>query len=131
MSEIFNIINNLCFTKKKPFLLTNEEIKEFSPYMVNRWISMVDANLAPIVNEHQKMINCMEPETYHTYLYMVIPKSRMKRFSYIKGAKVQKEDGEEIREKLCENLKISQKELDIVLGSDKVKEIINSKGFTQ
>lgn len=127
--EIFNIINNLCFYKKKPFLLTQEEIKEFSPYMVNRWISMVDENLAPIVNENQKFVNCMDEETYHTYLYMVIPRIRSRKFSYIKGAKPTKVEGEEIRQILCENLEISEKELDIVLGPDKVKEIINSKGF--
>lgn len=131
MSEIFNIIGNLAFTKKKPFLLTCEEIKEFSPYMINRWLSMIDENYAPLINEYQKYINCMDVETYNTFLFLVLPKIKRKHFTYIKNGKVTKVENGEIREKICENLEISRKELDILDEDGKLSEMIKSKGFTQ
>lgn len=112
MSELFNILDNICFSKKKTSLTTYDEIKEFSPYMINRWITMIDPNYAPFVNKAQKLIGTLTPQQYYEYLILVIPKIPRKRYSYIKGEKITKDKFEDVKEKICEIQQISRKELD-------------------
>ena len=90
---IFDWINQMLVTKKHWDEFTEEEQKKFSPFIINRWLSM-DKDFIEFVNVFQKYaIGTLEPrEVYKWYCY-ILPKG--KRFNkYIKGKKDKKYDPE-------------------------------------
>lgn len=90
---IFDFINDILY-KKSGTLLTKKELEsEFQPYMVQRWLSMhsnVNVRIldATVNKLHRAIDN--KPQWYKLFLSM-IPKSKFKRFRYIK--KVSKPQG--------------------------------------
>ena len=84
------------------------EHKTFSPFIVNRWLSM-DNDFLEIVNFFQKYsIGLLEPRDTYKWYCDVLPKG--KRFNrYIKGKKQKKYD-KELVEIVCKYFEISKKE---------------------
>ena len=82
--------------------------KTFSPFIVNRWLSM-DNDFIEIVNFFQKYsIGLLEPRDTYKWYCDVLPKG--KRFNrYIKGKKQKKYD-KELVEIVCKYFEISKKE---------------------
>ena len=86
---IFDWISQILVKKTHWNEFTEDEQKKFSPFIINRWLSM-DKDFLEIVNFFQKYsIGTLEPrEVYKWYCYM-LPKG--KRFNkYIKGKKDKK-----------------------------------------
>ena len=86
---IFDWINQILVKKTHWNEFTEDEQKKFSPFIINRWLSM-DKDFLEIVNFFQKYsIGTLEPrEVYKSYCDM-LPKG--KRFNkYIKGKKDKK-----------------------------------------
>ena len=86
---IIDWMNQLLVHKKHWNDFTEDEQKKFSPFIINRWLSM-DKDFIEIVNYFQKYaIGTLEPrEVYKWYCY-ILPKG--KRFNkYIKGKKEKK-----------------------------------------
>ena len=86
---IFNWINEILVTKKHWDDFTEDEQKKFSPFIINRWLSM-DKDFLEIVNFFQKYsIGTLEPREVYKWYCDMLP--RGKRFSkYIKGKKDKK-----------------------------------------
>lgn len=91
----FEILGSLFYYKNK----TNEEINndslaQFSPYMVNRWLSFYDSSKAIFVNETiNKFASLFEDKSEVYKFYMnLIPKIRFKKINYIKKAKEKEQD---------------------------------------
>jgi len=92
---IFDWINQILVTKKHWDEFTEDEQKKFSPFIINRWLSM-DIEFIEIVNYFQKYaIGSLEPrEVYKWYCDIL---RRGKRFNkYIKGKRNKKYDKEMI-----------------------------------
>ena len=88
---IIDWMNQLLIHKKHWNDFTEDEQKKFSPFIINRWLSM-DSEFLELVNYFQKYsIGTLEPrEVYKWYCY-VLPKG--KRFNkYVKGKKYNKYD---------------------------------------
>ena len=90
---IFDWINQMLVTKKHWNEFTEDEQKKFSPFIINRWLSM-DLDFIEFVNVFQKYaIGTLEPREVYKWYCDVLP--RGKRFNkYIKGKKSKKYDKE-------------------------------------
>tara|TARA_Y100001973_G_C5071090_1_gene267625 strand:- start:237 stop:656 length:420 start_codon:yes stop_codon:yes gene_type:complete len=88
---IFNWINEILVSKKHWNEFTEDEQKKFSPFIINRWLSM-DKDFIEIVNYFQKYsIGTLEPREVYKWYCDMLP--RGKRFNkYIKGKKTKKYD---------------------------------------
>ena len=85
---------NQILVDKKPWDSFNEsEQKSFSPFIINRWLSM-DEEFIEVVNYFQKYsIGTLEPREVYKWYSDFLPKG--KRFNkYIKGKKDKKYDPE-------------------------------------
>ena len=86
---IFDWINQILVKKTHWNEFTKDEQKKFSPFIVNRWLSM-DKDFIEIVNYFQKYsIGTLEPREVYKWYCDMLP--RGKRFNkYIKGKKDKK-----------------------------------------
>ena len=93
---IFDWVNNILVHKKHWNDFTEDEQKKFSPFIINRWLSM-DTEFIEIVNIFQKYaIGTLEPREVYKWYCDVLPKG--KRFNkYIKGKRDKKYDKELIQ----------------------------------
>ena len=90
---IFEWINQILVQKKPWNSFTEEEQKKFSPFIINRFLSM-DKEFIEIVNMFQPYaIGSLEPKDVYEFYLNLFPKG--KRFNkYIKGKKDKKYDNE-------------------------------------
>ena len=90
---IFDWINQILVKKKHWNDFTEDEQKKFSPFIINRWLSM-EPEFIEIVNYFQKLaIGTLEPREVYKWYCEILPKG--KRFNkYIKGKKDKKYDSE-------------------------------------
>ena len=90
---IIDWMNQLLIHKKNWNEFSEDEQKKFSPFIINRWLSM-DKDFIEIVNVFQKYaIGTLEPREVYKWYCDVLP--RGKRFNkYIKGKKDKKYDKE-------------------------------------
>ena len=90
---IFDWINEILVSKKHWNDFTVDEQKKFSPFIINRWLSM-EPEFIEIVNYFQKLaIGTLEPREVYKWYCEILPKG--KRFNkYIKGKKDKKYDSE-------------------------------------
>ncbi len=90
MSNIFDILKGILFTKKEfPFQFTEDE-KNFDLYMVNRWISMVDGDSAKIINETTNKYGTLfsSKNQQYDFLRQILPKYKFHKINYIKRKSV-------------------------------------------
>ena len=90
---IFDWVNQILVYKKPWDSFTEEEQKKFSPFIINRFLSM-DKELIEIVNMFQPYaIGTLEPKDVYEFYRNLFPKG--KRYNkYIKGKKDKKYDKE-------------------------------------
>ena len=90
---IIDWMNQLLVHKKHWNDFTEDEQKKFSPFIINRWLSM-DKEFLEIVNFFQKYsIGLLEPREVYKWYCDMLP--RGKRFNkYIKGKKDRKYNAE-------------------------------------
>ena len=90
---IIDWMNQLLVHKKHWNDFTEDEQKKFSPFIINRWLSM-DKDFIEIVNVFQKYsIGTLEPREVYKWYCDILPKG--KRFNkYIKGKRDKKYDKE-------------------------------------
>tara|TARA_Y100000389_G_scaffold78771_1_gene75539 strand:- start:221 stop:640 length:420 start_codon:yes stop_codon:yes gene_type:complete len=86
---IFDWINQILVKKTHWNEFTDDDQKKFSPFIINRWLSM-DKDFLEIVNFFQKYsIGTLEPREVYKWYCDMLPKG--KRFNkYIKGKKDKK-----------------------------------------
>jgi hypothetical protein len=127
---IFDWINQILVHKKHWNDFTEDEHKKFSPFIINRWLSM-DKDFIEIVNIFQKYaIGTLEPREVYKWYCDVLPKG--KRFNkYIKGKRDKKYDNElvEIISKHFKCSKLQTKENLELINKDELKEILTMYGL--
>ena len=121
---------NQILVHKTPWQNFDEsEYKTFSPFIVNRWLSM-DNDFIEIVNFFQKYsIGMLEPKDTYKWYCDILPKG--KRFNrYIKGKKQVKYDIELV-ELVCKYFEISKKEcIEYIelMGREQLKSLLELYG---
>ena len=127
---IIDWINQLLVNKKHWDEFTKDEQKKFSPFIINRWLSM-DKDFIEIVNVFQKYaIGTLEPREVYKWYCDVLPKG--KRFNkYIKGKRDKKYDKEliQIISEHFQCSKIEAKENLSLISKEEVNQILEKYGF--
>ena len=126
---IFDWINQMLVTKKHWDEFTEDEQKKFSPFIINRWLSM-DKDFLEVVNVFQKYaIGTLEPREVYKWYCDILPKG--KRFNnYIKGKKDKKYDPELI-DIICRDFECSKLEAKqnlYLISSEQVTHILEKYG---
>ena len=116
-------------TKKHWNEFTEDEQKKFSPFIINRWLSM-DKDFIEFVNVFQKYaIGTLEPREVYKWYCDILPKG--KRFNkYIKGKRNKKYDKLQL-DTLTKYFEVSKKEVkDYIdlLEEKEIKEILKIYG---
>ena len=123
-------MNQLLVHKKHWDDFTEDEQKKFSPFIINRWLSM-DKEFIEIVNIFQKYaIGTLEPREVYKWYCNILPKG--KRFNkYIKSKRDKKYDDELISILLnhfeCSKLQV-QGYLELI-DKDELKYILEMYGL--
>jgi len=107
--KIFDWINQILVEKKSWDSFTEDEQKKFSPFIINRWLSM-DEEFIEVVNYFQKYaIGTLEPREVYKWYSDFLPKG--KRFNrYIKSKK-DKKYNKELINILCKYFQCSKTEM--------------------
>tara|TARA_Y100001963_G_scaffold81490_1_gene113007 strand:- start:402 stop:851 length:450 start_codon:yes stop_codon:yes gene_type:complete len=132
---IFNWIDQLQVKKQSWDTFSEVDQKKFSPFIINRWLSM-DMDYIGIVNDFQKYsIGLLSTREVYKWYCDVLPKQ--KRFNkYIKGKKEGKYQ-DWLVDLICKYLEISKKEcvdyLDLMYlyesGKKELKSILQKYGI--
>ena len=129
---IFNWINEILVSKKHWNDFTEDEQKKFSPFIINRWLSM-DKDFIEIVNYFQKYsIGTLEPREVYKWYCDMLPKG--KRFNkYIKGKKDKKYNTEliDIMVRHFECSKSQVKDYLDLIAKDELMEILEKYGMNE
>ena len=129
---IFNWINEILVSKKHWNEFTEDEQKKFSPFIINRWLSM-DKDFLEIVNYFQKYsIGTLEPREVYKWYCDMLP--RGKRFNkYIKGKKDKKYNTEliDIMVQHFECSKSQVKDYLDLIAKDELIEILEKYGMNE
>jgi len=104
--KLFDHLNNLTVNKTEFDVMNDEMVKSYTPYMINRFISMSELYL-PIVNEINKCQN-IPKESHYTYYNTILPK----RKQYFKYIKKKNEISESDKELLCKYYKVGPRQID-------------------
>jgi hypothetical protein len=87
--SLFDHLNGITSLKTKWENLSEADRKTFSPYMINRFLSM-NSGLTELVDELQKYtINVLSPREVYKLYSDLLPKEKS-FFKYIKGSKEEK-----------------------------------------
>ena len=129
---IFNWINEILVSKKHWIEFTEDEQKKFSPFIINRWLSM-DKDFLEIVNFFQKYsIGTLEPREVYKWYCDMLP--RGKRFNkYIKGKKDKKYNTEliDIMVQHFECSKSQVKDYLDLIAKDELIDILEKYGMNE
>ena len=127
---IIDWMNQLLVHKKHWDDFTEDEQKKFSPFIINRWLSM-DKDFIEIVNVFQKYaIGTLEPREVYKWYCDILP--RGKRFNkYIKGKSDKKFDKEliDITSGHFECSKLQTKQYLELINKDELKNILKMYGL--
>ena len=110
---IFDIINDIVHYKSKNLLELPDNEKEYSGYMVNRWLSMYSDNYSIIINEttNKYYSNFKTKKEHYVFLCKIIPTGNIKRIQYLKKDKGENKIDKRVIEFLSKNLQLSQREV--------------------
>ena len=129
---IFDWINQILVKKTHWNEFKEDEQKKFSPFIINRWLSM-DKDFLEIVNFFQKYsIGTLEPREVYKWYCDMLPKG--KRFNkYIKGKKDKKYNTEliDIMVTHFECSKSQVKDYLDLIAKDELIEILEKYGMNE
>ena len=108
---IFDFISDILFTKKKN-LKTVEDEQEFSPFLVNRWVSMYSKDVVKDCNTLNKYLATFESKKDLYSLFLAtFKKVPNKRITYFKKQKNEKTELDENIKLLAKSKELSQREI--------------------
>ena len=129
---IIDWMNQLLVHKKHWDEFTEDEQKKFSPFIINRWLSM-DNEFIEVVNVFQKYaIGTLEPREVYKWYCDILPKG--KRFNkYIKGKKSKKYNKElvDIISNYFECSKLQTNEYLELINKQELIDILGKYGMEQ
>lgn len=117
---IFDILKNVLSTKQKDLFSDIESESVFSPYMLNRWLSMYSSKMVQPCSRINKYGSVFTDKKQNLRLFQnLIPKSPVKKISYIKKVKETKAKEIENLALIAQNMELSQREVKSYIEYDK------------
>lgn len=120
--NLFEHLDGLTIHKKEFDPNNDEQKKSYEPFMINRFVSMIDVYI-PIINEINKYPN-VPKETHYRFLQKTLPK-RKQFFKYIKK---KKDVTIEEKKKVMEYYECSMREAEMYvnqLSDEQIKNILD------
>ena len=134
-ATIFDHLANITFKKVDWNTLSELDQKSFSPYLINRWLSM-NPDLIEIVDMSQQYtIGPLSKKHVYQLYYDVLPKQKMYT-KYIKGKKA-KEYNKDLLSMLTQHYQISKRDAKTYIdfwkdnGVDDLKNLLKDYGKTE
>lgn len=107
--NIFDIIADILFLKKRKTIANIDNETSFSPFMLNRWISMYSNALALKCNLLNKYI-AFNKHTSYSLFYSIFDKVPTKKITYFKKKKEEANENDTVP-LFSKALEISQREV--------------------
>lgn len=110
----FDILSNILFFKKKNCFKVEEDENQFSPFLINRWVSMYSPTLAKQSNIVNKYLGIFETKKQaYTFFLSFFDKVISKKINYIKRKKENIDNKEQniIISQLSKNFELSNREI--------------------
>jgi hypothetical protein len=115
---IFDFISDIIFYKKKNCLATVDDESSFTPYLVNRWLSMYSTQVAKTSNILNKYLGIFESKAELYSLFVaLIPKSPNKKINYFKRKKEEVKETNQSIPLLAKTYELSQREISDYLNT--------------
>jgi len=115
---IFDFISDIIFYKKKNCLATVDDESSFTPYLVNRWLSMYSTQIAKTSNILNKYLGIFESKAELYSLFVaLIPKSPNKKINYFKRKKEEVKEVNQSIPLLAKTYELSQREISDYLNT--------------
>lgn len=115
MSTIFDFLNDILFSKNKTAFQSIDDSKTFSPFLINRWISMYSPECALVINKISKYVSVFDNKIdLYNFFVAVIPKKNKRNINYIKKIKDEakpKQDNIDLVSLLSKKHEISKREI--------------------
>ena len=110
---IFDTLNDIIQYKSKTVLDIPDNEKEYSGYMINRWLSMYSDTYSIIINEttNKYYNNFKTKKEQYVFLCTILPKNKITRINYFKKDKAEDKTDKKVVEFLAKQLQISQREI--------------------
>jgi hypothetical protein len=121
MSTLFDHLNNITVNKKELNMLDDEEIKSYSNFMINRFVSMTELYV-PLVNEINKHDI---PKQIHQKFYLSVLPKRKHYFKYIKKSK---DVDNRTKEILSKHFQVGTKDIESmirIMNEKQISEIVD------
>ena len=124
MANIFDYINDILIYKRGDLLDNVDNESSFSPYIVNRWLSMYSPDMATVINSTSNWLYPIfdtKTEQYQ-FLLRVIPTTSRRRINYIKKPKNTSDDEkrDNIVTLLSRNLELSKREVNYYIDTGRL-----------
>lgn len=131
-ATIFDFINGVTHQKKEWSKWSETDQKRFSPFIVNRWLSM-QKDLTEFINDLQKYtIGLLRPKEVYQLYHDFLP--AQKGFAkYVKGKKEDKYDTKLVKQ-IADHYDVSTREsIDYIelLTKDHLAEIVTMYGYSE
>ena len=117
---LFDWLKEINLTKRPPSIFEDSDWKTFTPYMINRYLSL-HTELLDVVNYVQKFVSLPKEMTYDMYRRMLPKQPRFAK--YIKGQKKQDSKHIDLIAKYFEVSKPEAREYSKFLSTQDVKQI--------
>lgn len=118
--NIFDYIDSIVVNKQHVDSIKYDETV-YSSYMINRWISMIDADSAMIINEttNKWWSQFGDKNDHYEFLLNLMPRRRRQRIEYIKKNKDKNTKADEIEHlsAIAINLQLSQREVSEMINT--------------
>ena len=109
---IFDYISDILFTKKKNLLNTVDEESEFTPFLVNRWLSMYSTSVAQDCNIINKYLSIFDSKKeLYSLFHAVFFKHPSRKINYFKRTKSEKTEDDGLVQRIAASKELSQREI--------------------
>lgn len=109
---IFDFIADIISFKKKSCLSTIDDESLFSPYLINRWLSMYSPAVAKVSNSLNKYLGIFDSKSdLYSLFIAAFPKLPNKKISYFKRKKEENKEKDEKIPLLAKTFELSQREV--------------------
>lgn len=106
--QIFDFLEDLT-SKKTPWNnIPDSDRKSYSPYMIQRWLSM-DMNMIPLIADIQSLTTTLTPKEHFILFRDILPKQKL-WLKYTSSKGVKDKDWTLVIGLLCKTMSISSKE---------------------
>ena len=122
---LFDWLKEINLTKRPPSVFEDGDWKTFTPYMINRYLSL-HTELLDVVNYVQKFVSLPKEMTYDMYRRMLPKQSRFAK--YIKSKKVVKYKHTDLLSQYFEVSKEEAKQYEEMLTKEEIKMIKQTMG---